>query len=80
MDGKVIWKFDGRAKIRLADGRLLKLNRQEFAELNHLMQWGDEVTLYHDDRTGKLRIRIKSEEIVLYPTPTPAIIKTPDKE
>lgn len=80
MDGKVIWKFDGRAKIRLADGRLLNLTRKEFAELNRLMQWGDDVTLYHDDRTGNLKIRIKSEEIVLYPTQTPDIIKTPDKE
>ena len=79
MRAKVIWKFGGKAKMRLEDGRILSLNEQEIRSLNCAMRWGDEGELVQLP-DGKVKFRIDAIEADLRPVPTPAIIQTPTEE
>jgi len=42
MKAKVIWKFGGKAKLQVEDGRVMVLDQQQINALNRAMRWGDE--------------------------------------
>lgn len=79
MKAKVIWKFGGKAKLQVEDGRVMVLDQQQINALNRAMRWGDEGQLIQMP-DGKVKFRIDAEEVDLRPVPTPAIIQTPTDE
>lgn len=79
MRAKVIWKFGGKAKMQLEDGRILSLNEQQIRSLNCAMSWGDTGELYQLPN-GQVKFRIDADEVDLRPVPTPAIIQTSTDE
>lgn len=79
MKAKVVWKFGGKAKMQVEDGRIMLLDEQQINSLNRAMRWGDEGELYQLP-DGRVKFRINAEEVDLRPIPTPAIIQTPTDE
>ena len=79
MRAKVIWKFGGKAKLRVEDGRVMLLDQQQINALNCAMRRGDEGQLFQMP-DGKVKFRIDADEVDLRPVPTPAIIQTPTDE
>ena len=79
MKATVIFKFGGKTKLKVADGRIMVLNDQEAKSINPVMQYGDSGELYNLPN-GRLKFRIDAVDGYLLPINLPAIIETPKEE
>lgn len=78
MKAKVLWKFGGKVKLYLEDGRFMVLQPDEVKSVNPAMRWGDYGTLTQVN--DKVKFIPYAEEVDLRPIAKPDTIRTPTEE
>jgi hypothetical protein len=72
MKAKVLWKFNGKVKLKMENGDILHLGVAEATALNSAMRQGDEGEIVHLPN-GKTKFRIFADEVLPMPKPPDTI-------